>query len=179
MFKLVFCIFPMQRIATVLFLLPLISPVAPLSAKTAVSVAKLRDATARQQERFRTAFQVMEKAVATRAFPGAVLAVGCRSELVALKAFGKFDYSRESTAVATDTIYDLASVSKVVGTTSAAALLYQQGKLRLEAPLVRYLPEFGGVAGHDRITVRQLLTHTSGLPAYERLFGMPVTSKPY
>ena len=170
MFKLVFCIFPMQRIATVLFLLPLISPVAPLSAKTAVSVAKLRDATARQQERFRTAFQVMEKAVATRAFPGAVLAVGCRSELVALKAFGKFDYSRESTAVATDTIYDLASVSKVVGTTSAAALLYQQGKLRLEAPLVRYLPEFGGVAGHDRITVRQLLTHTSGLPAYERLF---------
>ena len=170
MFKLVFCIFPMQRIATVLFLLPLISPVAPLSAKTAVSVAKLRDATAGQQERFRTAFQAMEKAVATRAFPGAVLAVGYRGELVALEAFGKFDYSRESPAVATDTIYDLASISKVVGTTTAAALLYQQGKLRLETPLVRYLPEFGGVAAHDRITVRQLLTHTSGLPAYERLF---------
>ena len=87
-----------------------------------------------------------------------------------MKAFGKFDYSRESPAVATNTIYDLASVSKVVGTTTAAALLYQQGKLRLEAPRVRYLPEFSGVAGHDRITVRQLLTHTSGLPAYERLF---------
>ena len=112
----------------------------------------------------------MEKAVAARAFPGAVLAVGYQGELVGLKAFGKFDYSRESPAVAADTIYDLASVSKAVATTTAVALLYQREKLRLDAPLVRYLPEFGGIAGHDQITVRHLLTHTSGLPAYERLF---------
>ena len=160
----------MRCAVTVLFLLPLISPIAPLSAKSATSAVKLREATVRQQEVFRTAFQLMEKAVAARAFPGAVLAVGYQGEMVALKAFGKFDYSRESPAVATNTIYDLASVSKAVATTTAAALLYQQGKLRLEAPLVRYLPEFSGVAGHDRITVLQLLTHTSGLPAYKKLF---------
>ena len=161
--------FPMWCSVTVLFLLP-ISQTAPLSANSATSAVKLRDATERQQEVFRTAFHLMEKAVAARAFPGAVLAVGYQGELVGLKAFGKFDYSQESPAVATDTIYDLASVSKAVATTTAVALLYQQGKLQLEAPLVRYLPEFGGIAGHDQITVRHLLTHTSGLPAYERLF---------
>ena len=161
--------FPMWCSVTVLFLLP-ISQTAPLSANSATSAVKLRDATERQQEVFRTAFHLMEKAVAARAFPGAVLAVGYQGELVGLKAVGKFDYSQESPAVATDTIYDLASVSKAVATTTAVALLYQQGKLQLEAPLVRYLPEFGGIAGHDQITVRHLLTHTSGLPAYERLF---------
>ncbi len=161
--------FPMRCAVTVLFLLP-ISQTAPLSANSAARTVQLRDATARQQEVFRTAFQLMEKAVAARAFPGAVLAVGYQGELVGLKAFGKFDYSRESPAVAADTIYDLASVSKAVATTTAVALLYQQGRLQLEAPLVRYLPEFGGIAGHDQITVRHLLTHTSGLPAYERLF---------
>ena len=160
----------MQRIATLLFLLSLVSQTAPLSAKSAASAVKLRDATARQQEGFRTAFQLMEKAIAARAFPGAVLAVGYQGELLALKAFGKFDYSRESPPVTTNAIYDLASLSKAVGTTTAAVLLYDQGKLWLEAPLVRYLPEFGGVTGHDQVTVRQLLTHTSGLPAYERLF---------
>ena len=159
----------MRCAVTVLFLLP-ISQTAPLSANSAARTVQLRDATARQQEVFRTAFQLMEKAVAARAFPGAVLAVGYQGELVGLKAFGKFDYSRESPAVAADTIYDLASVSKAVATTTAVALLYQQGRLQLEAPLVRYLPEFGGIAGHDQITVRHLLTHTSGLPAYERLF---------
>lgn len=162
----------MRPISTVLFLLPLLSQIAPLSASpnSAPSVLKLRDATARQQARFRAVFQIIERAIADKAFPGAVLAVGYKGELVALKAFGKFDYSPESPAVATDTIYDLASLSKAMGTTTAAALLYEQGKLSLDAPAVCYLPEFGGAAGHDQVTVRYLLTHSSGLPGYERLF---------
>jgi len=132
--------------------------------------AKLRDETAGKEARFTRVFQVVEKWIGERAFPGAVLAVGYKGSLAALKAFGKFDYSAEAPQVTTDTIYDLASVSKVVGTTTAAAILYEKGELLLDLPVVRYIPEFAGTPGHDEIIVRQLLTHSSGLPAYEKLF---------
>ncbi len=131
---------------------------------------KLKDSTHGQDHRFGNVFQVIERAIADKAFPGASLAVGYKGELVALKGFGKFDYSGNGTAVAPDSIYDLASVSKVIGTTTAAAMLYEQKKLLLDIPVVRYIPEFAGPPGHDQITLRHLLTHTSGLPAYERLF---------
>ena len=125
---------------------------------------KLRDETAGQEARFARVFQVVEKWIGERAFPGAVLAVGYKGSLAALKAFGKFDYSPQAPPVTTDTIYDLASVSKVVGTTTAAAILYEKGELLLDLPVVRYIPEFAGTPGHEEITVRQLLTHSSGLP---------------
>jgi len=153
---------------------------------------KLRDETAGQDARFARVFQVVEKWIGERAFPGAVLAVGYKGSLAALKAFGKFDYSPPAPPVTTDTIYDLASVSKVVGTTTAAAILYENGELLLDLPAVRYIPEFAGAPGHEEITVRQLLTHSSGLPPYEKLFleekdregilkriyAMPMAAKP-
>ncbi len=175
--------------------LPISIPgIAPLGAglERAADDRKLKDSTAGQEARFRSAFQVMEKAVADKAFPGGVLAVGYKGALVALKGFGKFDYSPDATAVTSDAIYDLASVSKVVGTTTAAAMLYEQKKLLLDLPVVRYLPEFAAAPDHDQIAVRQLLTHSSGLPSYERLFlnssdkqailkriyAMPLAAKP-
>ena len=124
-----------------------------------------------QDKVFAHASGLIEKAIADCAFPGASIAVTSRGKLVALKSFGRFTFEADSPSVATDTIFDLASVTKVVATTSAAMILYERGLLDLEAPLTGILPE---VAGEDsrrsEITFRTLLAHSSGLPAYEKLF---------
>ena len=113
----------------------------------------------------------MQEAIAQRAFPGCALSVLHRGKLVALKGLGRFTYEPDSPAVEADTIFDLASVSKVVATTPMAMLLYERGQLDLDAPVASLLPEFAGDdPRRDEVTVRMLLAHSSGLPAYERLF---------
>jgi len=120
---------------------------------------------------FHDAFGVLEEAIERRAFPGASIAITYSTKVVALKAFGRFTYNQNSTPVTTETVFDLASVSKVVATTSMAMLLYERGMLDLEAPLAGILPEFVGQDTRRRdITIRMLLAHSSGLPAYEKLF---------
>lgn len=80
-----------------------------------------------------------------------------------------------------DSSYDLASVTKVVATTAIAMLLYDRGQLSLDEPLAQTLPEFVTLAPRHRqelrqaVTIRMLLTHSSGLPAYEKLFGFATT----
>ncbi|HLA79899.1 MAG TPA: glycoside hydrolase family 3 N-terminal domain-containing protein [Vicinamibacteria bacterium] len=118
--------------------------------------------------------QVVEKAVAGKAFPGAVLAVGKDSALVHLKAFGRESYQSAAPLVTTDTLYDLASLTKVVVTTTLAMVLVDEGKLDLDQPVAAFLPGFRGGA-KDRVTVTQLLTHSGGLkwwaPLHEELKG--------
>jgi CubicO group peptidase (beta-lactamase class C family) len=120
---------------------------------------------------FSKAFAILEQAVVARAFPGASLAVTCHGHLAALRAFGHFTYDPSSPEVTTASIYDLASVSKVVATTAMAMILYERGLLDLEMPVVSVLPEFG-VRDRQRsaVTIHMLLAHSSGLPAYEKLF---------
>jgi CubicO group peptidase (beta-lactamase class C family) len=94
--------------------------------------------------------------------PGATLATGRGSALVIEEGFGGVSWSSASARVDPDrTLYDLASLTKVVATAAAAMLLYEDGKLRLDDPVSAYLPEFP----HRRVTIQHLLTHTSGLPA--------------
>jgi len=120
---------------------------------------------------FSRAFDVIRKAAAQAAFPAASIAVTCRQRLVALKAFGQFTYEPDSPPVTIDSIFDLASISKVVGTTSMAMILYQRGLLDLEAPVVAIVPEFTGEDPNRRdVTMHMLLAHASGLPAYEKLY---------
>jgi CubicO group peptidase (beta-lactamase class C family) len=133
-------------------------------------VRQLAVATATQDQRFARAFAEVDSFVAQKAFPGAVLAVGQHGRLLALKAFGRRDVSAGAPAMPVNAIFDLASLTKVVGTTTAAAILYDRGKLDLDAPVIRYLSAFGGTAEHDRITVRQLLTHSSGLKTGDPLW---------
>jgi CubicO group peptidase (beta-lactamase class C family) len=126
-----------------------------------------------QQDRiFSSAFSILDAAVADRVFPGASMAVTHRGRLVALKVFGRFTYDSESTLVATETLFDVASVSKVVATTPVAMILYERGLLDLDAPVVGIVPEFAGEGDAQRraVTLRMLLAHSSGLPAYEKLF---------
>ncbi len=101
--------------------------------------------------------------VADSAFPGAELLVAKDGKVVYDKAFGTYDYSPYSRRVDLNTMYDLASVTKVTATTLAAMKLYEEGKLDLDAPVVKYIPQFGQ-NGKEKITIRNLLVHDSGLP---------------
>ena len=117
---------------------------------------------------------IVERAVLARAFPGAVLAVGKDGVLAHLRAFGRLDYGAEADPVRPDTIYDLASLTKIVVTTTAAMILVDEKRLDLAKPVSSFLPGFHGGA-KDKVTVEQLLTHSSGLdwwgPLYKDTVG--------
>src|SRR5277367_224534 len=124
-----------------------------------------------QDDRFHGAFALLENARAAHAFPGCSLAVTIRGELVAHKTLGRFTYDSASPEVTAATIFDLASLTKVVATTSMAMILYERGLLDLETPVTAIVPEFSQNDPRCReVTLRMLLAHSSGLPAYEKLF---------
>lgn len=102
------------------------------------------------------------------AFPGAVVAVGRHDQILLLQAIGHYGVD-DPQPVTSETIYDMASLTKVVGLTTAAMMLVSAGTLDLDAPVQRYLPAFHG-AGKERVTIRHLLTHASGLPAWRPLY---------
>ena len=109
--------------------------------------------------------RVIERGIKAGGYPGAAVIVGRKGAAVFEKGFGRLSWSTTSTPVdAQRTIYDVASLSKVVGTTTAIMILYDEKKIGLDDPVVNYIPTFGG-GDKDRVTIRQLLTHTSGLPA--------------
>jgi CubicO group peptidase (beta-lactamase class C family) len=124
---------------------------------------------------FLAAFDVLREGIRSHAFPAASVAITHRGRLVARRAFGSFTYSGDAPLVTPASLFDLASVSKVVATTSMAMKLYERGFLDLEVPVVAVMPEF---AGDDfdpdprrrEISFHMLLAHSSGLPAHEKLF---------
>ena len=130
-----------------------------------------------QEEVFARAFAILRDAVnpssPTTAFPGASIAVTHAGRLIALQAFGHLTYEHGSPAITSATLFDLASVTKAVTTTTMAAMLYERGLLELDAPVAGVVPEFladNSDARRREVTFRMLLAHSSGLPAYEKLF---------
>ena len=107
------------------------------------------------------------------AFPGAVVAVGSHGKLVLLAAVGHYGFD-DPRPVDTTTVYDLASLTKVIGLTTVCMQLVNEGKLDLDAPIQRYVPAFKG-PNKERVTVRHLLTHSSGLPAWRPLYTETTT----
>jgi CubicO group peptidase (beta-lactamase class C family) len=132
------------------------------------------DSASAQRLQFAEAYSVLERAVSEQAFPGAAFGVLAEGKVLALDGVGKFTYDPAAEAVTASTVFDLASVTKVVATTSMAMLLYQKRQLMLDQPLAQILPAFaqGEAAGgaRHRVTLRMLLAHASGLPGYVRLF---------
>jgi serine-type D-Ala-D-Ala carboxypeptidase len=114
-----------------------------------------------------TVISVLDSAVAAGAAPGAVLGVSIDGARF-LHASGQLG-ADDGTPADPTTVYDLASLTKVVGLTTGVMLAVQEGKLNLDAPLQRYVPAFSG-ALKERVTVRMLLAHASGLPAWRPLF---------
>lgn len=102
------------------------------------------------------------EAIANQKCPGGVLWVE-RDQQACRKAYGKRAVVPEDEPMTEDTIFDAASLTKVLATTPAVMKLVERGKVSLDGRVTEYLPEFAG-EGRDAITVRQLLTHTSGLP---------------
>ncbi len=124
-----------------------------------------------QDASFARAFAVLRDAILQGAFPAACAGVLKGGKLLVLRALGRFTYDAASPEVVPETIFDLASTTKVVATTTMAMILYERGLLDLDVPVAGILPEFGrGDARRREITMRMLLAHSSGLPAYERLF---------
>ncbi len=140
------------------------------------SPMRVRPASSQFREVLQPAYAVLNRAVSDGAFPGGVLAVG-RNGDVAIHAFGKLTYEAKAPRVTADTIYDLASLTKPIVTTTAVMMLADAKQIDLEAPVSRYLPEFASGATCDprpdwraRVTVRALLLHTGGLAAHRDFF---------
>jgi beta-N-acetylhexosaminidase len=136
----------------------------------------LSPAGANPSGRLKPVYDLLGRAVREGAFPGGILAVGWNNQLT-LHPFGSLTYAAKSPRVTNDTIYDVASLTKPVVTTTAAMMLAERGQLDLHAPVSRYLPAFAAAAKSDpdpawlaRITVRMVLLHDSGLPAHEDFF---------
>jgi CubicO group peptidase (beta-lactamase class C family) len=131
--------------------------------------------------RFESAYRVLNEAIAARAFPGCAFGVFAEGEVVLEGALGRFTYEADSPEVTAGTVYDIASLTKVVATTAMAMVLEQRGQLDLETPLGEVLPGFvAGRAVTDlarRVTLRHLLAHSSGLPGYVQFFKTAATAE--
>ena len=118
--------------------------------------------------------QVIDRAVSDSAFPGAIAVVGTRDGTTVTYAAGRIDWPADAPRPDVNTLWDLASLTKVVGMTTAMMQLVEQDRVDLDAPVSRYIPEFTG-EGKERVTVRHLLTHSSGLPSWRPLYKEALT----
>jgi uncharacterized protein YbbC (DUF1343 family) len=105
---------------------------------------------------------IVNGAIAGQEIPGAVLVVGHDGQVVYRKAYGSRALEPRREPMTLDTVFDCASLTKVVATTTAIMQLWEQGKFRMNDPVAKYLPEFGQNGKQD-ITIRELLVHYSGL----------------
>lgn len=112
---------------------------------------------------------IVEKAIADRVFPGAVIEVGCAREPIGTYAAGTLAYAPGSSAVSVNTIYDLASLTKVIATTAVIAGEIAGGRMRLDDRVRRWITSWTGEE-RQSVTLRDLLEHASGLPAHRRYF---------
>src|ERR1700679_1223335 len=123
---------------------------------------------------FAAAYSVLRNAIAAHAFPGCAFGVLAGGKVVLEDALGRFTYEEDAPQVAAKTVYDVASLTKVVATTAAAMLLYQRGLLDIDTPLGELLPGFvvgrSPEEGARHVKLRHLLAHNSGLPGYAELF---------
>ncbi len=113
--------------------------------------------------------KIIDNAVKDSAFPGASLLVWQNGKTIDEKGFGHFTYNKNSPKVDTSTIYDLASLTKVIATTTAIMLCYDKKLLSLDDKVSKFIPQFA-VNDKENITIRNLLLHNSGLPAFKRFY---------
>ncbi|HUG38918.1 MAG TPA: glycoside hydrolase family 3 N-terminal domain-containing protein [Longimicrobiales bacterium] len=109
-------------------------------------------------------------AIAAGVTPGAALAVGTGAGLVRLRGYGALDWDGDAGPVTDSTLYDVASLTKVVATTTALMVLAERGRIDLDAPLSRHLPEWPAGGWRDGVTIRRLLLHRAGLPPFVRFW---------
>ncbi len=149
---------------------PAQTPARKLATKAPAKAPAKKQAAAARSRRFPAVDLAIEAGIRRGLYPGAVVVIGQHARILYQKGYGHFTWSRKSAVPSPkSTLWDLASVSKVVGTMGAAIRLVDQGMLDLDAPVSRYVPAFSG-AEKDQVTVRMLLNHTSGLRPYIPFF---------
>ena len=116
-----------------------------------------------RQQGFEVIDSIMQEAVAKGDIPGGVVLVGHNGRVVYRKAFGSRSLEPTREVMTVDTVFDLASLTKCIATTTSVMQLISAGRVRLNAPVADYLPEFAQYGKGD-ISIRELLTHFSGLP---------------
>ncbi len=139
--------------------------IAALLLSVLVSLAEAgspREPGSASEQQFPQVDAILNEAVQSGLIPGAVLVIGHNGRVVYRQAYGSRSLVPRREAMTVDTIFDAASLTKVVATTPSVMKLFEQGKIRLDDPVTKYLPEFQG--GKSDITVRLLMTHFSGLP---------------
>ncbi len=114
--------------------------------------------------------RVVEDGIRDGITPGVSLVVGFGGQVALVRNWGRLDWGDDAPPVTDSTVFDLASVTKAVATTTAAMRLVEDGRLDLDAPVSSYLADWPSSGAKGRITVRHLLNHTSGLPAAARLW---------
>ena len=114
---------------------------------------------------FAAAREVLQRAIDARAFPAAVVEVGSTTQPLWREAFGRLTFDADSGAVRDDTVFDLASLTKVLSTAALVMRHVERGALGLDDPVGDHLPLWRGV-DREGVTIRDLLAHASGLPAY-------------
>ena len=142
----------------------------------AANLMALRPAAAEMTAQLKPAHTLLDRAVADGAFPGGVLAVGWKDQL-SVHHSGRLANSSKGQRVSEDSIYDVASLTKPIVTTTAVMMLVQQQRLNLDASVKDYIADFAAAAKFDpdptwraRVTVRTLLLHDSGLPAHRDFY---------
>lgn len=118
---------------------------------------------------FSSVDSIIQHAITDSAFPGAVLLIAQNGKVLHKKAFGHLTYDPTSGVMKTNTPFDLASVTKVIATTTATMLCYDKGLFKLDDKVIKYLPKFR-TNGKQNITIRNLLVHNSGLPPFKRFY---------
>jgi CubicO group peptidase (beta-lactamase class C family) len=115
-----------------------------------------------KESKFEAADSIIKASIADSAFPGAVLLVQKDGDVIHEKAYGYYTYDSSSGEIALNTMFDLASLTKVTATTTAAMICYDRQLFKLDDKVSKYLPEFG-IKGKENVTIRNLLVHNSGL----------------
>lgn len=121
------------------------------------------------ENKFNSIDSMINKAIQDSTFPGGVLLVAKDGNIIYHKAYGHLTYDIKSEKTDLNTIYDLASLTKVLATTTASMMLVSQGKLDLHKPVQFYLPDFIG-ENKEKVLVQNLLLHNSGLPAWKKFY---------
>jgi CubicO group peptidase (beta-lactamase class C family) len=153
----------------------ILHPVHPAPTEGDGLPAKAPAAVGMSASRLATINRVVERGIKAGGYPGAAVVVGRKGAVVWEKGFGHLGWTADASSVTADkTIYDLASLTKVVGTTTAVMILYDEGKIHLDDKVVKYIPEFTG-GGRENVTIRHLLEHRSGLPAGRDLWRLAHT----
>lgn len=127
------------------------------------------DKTITDLKKFENVDRTIKSAISDKAFPGAQVMVIKEGEVLHHQNYGRQDYSLDSPEVTDSTLYDIASLTKVVGTTAAIMKLLDDGKINLDEKVIKYIPAFA-FNGKENISIRNLLLHNSGLPAWQKFY---------